>query len=137
MSMVSATDLWWDGTAWPSRMLIGAIDGWQFLTNQVVFMPVARLALPVGYATTMNLEPLTMQALEGLAEWMALTPRQEPSTALFRNEVIDPLEAAGFLVRELPVKRRPHAVCDPDMSVVGLVMPINPMAGITSVRVPR
>jgi hypothetical protein len=101
------------------------IDGWQYLTDRYVFLPTAMLTeLPVGYDQVLNLQPMPRQASEGLIEWMTLTPAAERGDAVFRAGLLDVLEGAGLLVRPLPLKSRVHAICEPDMCVVGLAMPV-------------
>ncbi|HEY9410299.1 MAG TPA: hypothetical protein VIP77_12020 [Jiangellaceae bacterium] len=146
MITVSAKALWWsepkvcdcvapnedfecphDTTgSWPAgEMYVGDIDGRQFITDRYVCLPVERLTqLPVGYGRELNLRPLPRQAAEGFAEWMTAAVLPAPSYRLFQPERIDPLEAAGFKVRELVGVKDAHAICDHGLEVAGLITPI-------------
>ena len=100
------------------------IDGWQYLTDRYVFLPTARLTeLPVGYDQVLRLQSMPLQASEGFAEWMTATVLPAPSYRVFQPERIDPLEQAGFKVRELVGVKDVHGICD-GLEVVGLIAPI-------------
>lgn len=134
-AMVSARALWWheagcmcSGTpqaedGWVGTFHYGLVDGWGYLTDRVTFMPVARLGgLPVGYANGTIM--LTPQAVDGLATWLNATVIDTRPTRVFASVVVDPLEQAGFLIRPLEGVREAHGVCDPDLKLIGLVMPM-------------
>lgn len=135
--MVDARALWWHpegclcsgvpqpSAGWVGPLLIGEINGWTYLTDRVTFVPVARIGgLPVGYATQWTIVPLPPQALEGLATWLNATVIDEVPTRVFASVVVDPLEQAGFLIRPLDRIKDAHGICDPDLNLVGLVMPM-------------
>lgn len=143
-ALVSARALWWreaeechcveefadqcthtQTTGWVSPLWIGEINGWTYLTDRVVFLPVSLIGgLPVGYATEWSLIPLPPQAVDGLATWLQATVNPEPSSRLFAAPVIDPLEQVGYRIRRLEGIREAHGICDPDLKLVGLVMPM-------------
>lgn len=144
MITVSAKALWWsapevcdcpsgwdelaldlacphDSGGWQD-ILFTEINGWQYLTNRFVLLPTARLAeLPVGYDQVLGLSPLSGQAADGLAEWLTGEVLLFPPDRLFYEGSIDPLEKAGFLIRALAGVKDAHAICDEDLTVVGLV----------------
>lgn len=128
MTMVSARDLWWsepehDAGGW-ANIMFTEIDGWQYLTDRYVFLPTARLTeLPVGYDQVLHLQPLPRQATEGLAEWMSASVLPAPSYRQFHLDRLDPLEQAGFRIRELVGVKDVHGICD-GLEVVGLISPI-------------
>lgn len=144
MITVSAKDLWWhepvDCTCpddalefcthdveggWVSPMYMGTIDGAGYITDQYSLLPIARVGeLPVGYGHVLNLRPVPGQALEGFAEWLTATVIPDASTRLFANWLIDPLEEAGFRIRPLEGVKDTHGICDPDLALVGLVIPV-------------
>lgn len=135
MITVSAKALWWGDDAWAAPMYLGEIDGWGYITDQFSLLPVARLAeLPVGYGHVLNLKPLPLQALEGFGLWLTATVLHCPSQRLFAGRVIDPLEKAGFVVRPLEGVKDAHGVCDPDMSLVGLVIPVRRSAEVDAAK---
>lgn len=134
--MVSARALWWHqagclcsgkpqaAEGWVGPFHSGIVDGWAYLTDRVTFMPVARLGgLPVGWGN--DTIPLTPQAEDGLAVWLNATVIDSRPTRVFASVVVDPLEQAGFLIRPLEGVREAHGICDPDLSLVGLVMPMH------------
>lgn len=99
------------------------IDGWQYLTDHYVMLPTARVGgLPVGYGNL--LMPLARQAEEGLAMWLSANVLPEPSTRVFERIRIDPVEGAGFKVRPLERVREAHGICDPQLRLVGLIVPL-------------
>lgn len=138
--MVSARALWWtepevctcanpeedwcthDEGGWP-RLLGGSVDGVNYITDRYVILPVERLAeLPVGYGNL--LEKLGRQSEDGLAEWLGAKVLRDPSDRVFAVDIINPLEAAGFLVRPLDGVKETHGICDPDLQLVGLAAPV-------------
>lgn len=136
-AMVSARALWWHDAGclcsgvpqpkagWVEPLHLGEINGWSYLTDRVTFLPIARIGgLPVGYATTWAIVPLAPQAVEGLAMWLNATVVDEVPDRVFASVVVDPLEEAGFVIRRLQGVREAHGICDPDLSLVGLVMPM-------------
>lgn len=143
--MVSAKAMWWNepetcpsddhgrlcacevgGWVRPGDvMLCGEINGWLYISDRWVLLPVSRLGhLPVGYGTLFGLRPLGQQNLDGFAEVMARHVSSAPSDEVFLEYLLDPIEQAGLLVRPLAQTRAIHAVCDPDLSVVGLLQPL-------------
>lgn len=147
MSMVSAKALWWrepeacgcpesalrqcacdvDG-GWESdyqRMLCGEINGWLYISDRFLLLPVSRLShLPVGYSKVLNLQPLSQRQLDGFADVMAGHVTAAPSDRVFLQHLLDPIEQAGLVVRPIMHVKEIHAVCDPDLSVVGLLQPL-------------
>ena len=110
---------------WDYPMALGTIDGWTYITDRYVLLPVARIGgLPVGYAKELRLQPIPGQSLDGFAEWMAATVLPDPSPRLFSKWMVDPLEQAGFRIRPLDGVKDAHGICDPDLSLVGLVIPL-------------
>lgn len=135
--MVDARALWWHPAGcmcsgvpqpregWVGPLHIGEINGWTYLTDRVTFLPIARIGeLPVGYATQWTIVPLAPQSVDGLATWLNARVIDEVPTRVFATAVVDPLEQAGFLIRPLERTRDAHGICDPDGTVVGLVMPM-------------
>lgn len=148
MSMVSAKALWWNAPevcdcaapdedfqcphdttgGWSSDvtpMACGEINGWLYLTDRFVLLPISRLShLPVGYSEVLNLRPLGQRHLDGFTEVMAGHVTAEPSDRVFLQHLLDPIEEAGLKVRPIVHVKEIHAVCDPDLSVVGLLQPL-------------
>lgn len=146
MSMVSAKAMWWnepvpcscpdDGSfctcdvegGWCSdytRMLCGEINGWLYISDRFVLLPVSRLShLPVGYSKVLNLQPLSQRQLDGFADVMASYVTADRSDRVFLQHLLDPIEQAGLVVRPIVHVKEIHAVCDPDLSVVGLLQPL-------------
>lgn len=145
--MVSAKAMWWrdpekcscpddaldrcthdvDG-GWYSDlqpMLFGEINGWGYISDRLVLLPISRLAhLPVGYSKVLNLRPLSQRQLDGFADVMAGHVTAAPSDRVFHASLIDPIEQGGLLVRPIVAVKDIHAVCDPDLSIVGLLQPV-------------
>lgn len=146
MSMVSAKAMWWTEPVvcsrpddesgcycdteggWCSdytRMLCGEINGWLFITDRFVLLPVSRLGeLPVGYSKVLGLQPLSQRHLDGFADLMGSHVTAAPSDRMFLQHLLDPIEKAGLIVRPIVHVKEIHAVCDPDLSVVGLLQPL-------------
>lgn len=125
-TMVSARALWPKtvDVSWPAPMFYCTIDGAGYISDRSTLMPVARLAaLPVGWGNLMM--PLPPQAEDGFAMWLASTVLPGPSDRLFARAIVDPLEAAGFLLRPLDGVRNAHGICDPTGELVGLAMPMH------------
>lgn len=144
MITVSAKALWWDAPeactcvapnedypcphdtlgGWPASLWIGEIEGVHHLTDRYVLLPVPRLTgLPAS--SDLGLQPLGHQALDGFAEMLTASPVPATSSPrLFARPLIDPLEQAGFKIRELVGVKDVHGICDPDMTVVGLIIPL-------------
>lgn len=131
-TMVSARALWHpaDKSSWPAQMFSCTIDGWDYISDRFMLLPVARLGeLPVGYDEL--LVPLPPQAEAQFAEWMNATVIPAPSNRMFDRAIIDPLEAAGFLLRPLVGVKNAHGICeDLDLALVGLAIPVH--AAVTS-----
>lgn len=121
--MVSARALWPKTADWPSPLFYCTLDGAGYISDRYVMLPVARLgALPVGYGN--HLVPLPPQAEDGFAMWLTSTVLPDPSDRMFDGRIIDPLEAAGFKVRPLEGVKDAHGICDPDLELVGLAIPL-------------
>lgn len=101
------------------------IDGWTYLTDQYVMLPVSRLTeLPVGYDQVLRLTPVPAQGADGMAEWMTTDAIPERPERYFSTRLIDPLEQAGFLIRPLNGVKNAHAICVPGLTVVGLLVAV-------------
>lgn len=123
--MVSARALWWDEADWASPMHLGTIDGASYITDRHALLPVARIAgLPVGWEKKLGLKPIRPQALDGMAEWLNARVVPEASGRLFSLWLINPLEQAGFRIRPLEGVKDAHGICDPDLELVGLAIPL-------------
>lgn len=145
-AMVDARALWWaaaevcdcaapdedyqcmhDTTGgWVSPLSIGEIDGWGYITDRYVLLPISRLGgMPVGYGQKLGLEPVKPQALEGFAEWLNCRVDPGPSDRVFTRRLIDPIEAAGLLIRPLQSRVDVHGICEPDLqTLIGLITPL-------------
>lgn len=123
--MVSARALWHPETgSRPTQLFSCTVDGWDYITDRSILLPVARLAaLPVGYGEL--LVPLPPQAEAAFSDWLNATVRPDRSDRMFDRTIIDPLEEAGFLLRPLADVRNAHGICDPDVKLVGLAIPVH------------
>lgn len=142
--MVSARALWWSpATAcecgperfrdypcsceggWAAPMTFGELDGVTYLTDGFVLLPVHALGgLPVGYDQVLAVGPMRPQAMDGFAMWLATRPVSEPSDRAFARSLIDPIEEAGFRLRPLEGVKDAHGICDDELQVIGLAIPV-------------
>lgn len=110
---------------WASPINHGTVDGWMYLTDRFVLLPAAVLGgLPVGYDKVLGLEPIRPQAMDAFAEWLNTPVILEPSDRAFARGLIDPLEQAGYRLRPLEGVKDAHGVCDEDLKVIGLAIPV-------------
>jgi hypothetical protein len=70
-------------------------------------------------------ELLDRERMRRLAGMLALCPVDQPSEKLFQSAYLDPLEAAGYLIRPLYGAKFAHGVLR-DGRVVGVLMPVHP-----------
>lgn len=121
--MVDARSLWHDADGWAKPLLLGTIDGAQYISDRYILLPVSRIGgLPVGWGSLLT--PLSGQAEDALAEWLTAGVLPDPSARVFAVDIIGPLEAAGFRLRPLEGVKDAHGICDPDLQLVGLATPL-------------
>lgn len=123
---VSARALWHpdEKAPWQQPLFSCTVDGWDYISDRFILIPVARLlALPLGYGNL--LVPLAPQAEAAFADWLNATVIPAQSDRLFAHNIIGPLEDAGFVLRPLVGVRNAHGICDPDLKLVGLAIPLH------------
>jgi hypothetical protein len=142
--MVSALALWWfegddcdcanpeedwcthEEPGWSLSMFSFTIDGVRYLTDRHIALRADRITGAEELEQIREMQP--GQSLDGFAEWLTTaTVAPERSDRVFARDVVEPLEAAGFLLRPLE-GAKPHGICDPDLRLVGLAMPLRPEA---------
>lgn len=117
-----ARDLWLKPTGWPRPMYRGALrrDGRMFVTDRVIVLYCGQLDDCADIPAPTLLTPA--QAIR-LGRPLLLPAQPHPSPAVFRGRHLQTLEDAGYLVRPLADRGKPHAITR-DGLVVGLLMPM-------------